>query len=290
MLAANATMEDFVYPLLASPKLDGVRGLVIHGTLFSRSLKPIPNPWVTSLFSRSELTGYDGELIFGSPTAKDVYRQTISAVSREYGEPNVKFYVFDNFEEPGGYKFRLGILQRNVIKLQAADGVVLHEQMLIKCQADLEAYEAECLELGYEGLITRDPNEVYKFGRSTVREGGMLKLKRFIDSEAVILDVEEEMENTNEKVTNELGRGQRSSCNAGLLPKGRAGTLCVRDVKTNIEFRIGSGLNDIDRAFFWENRKKVVGKLVKYKFFPVGIKEKPRHPVYLGGRETWDLS
>jgi DNA ligase 1 len=31
------------FPLFASPKLDGVRAVVMNGGLMSRSLKPIPN-------------------------------------------------------------------------------------------------------------------------------------------------------------------------------------------------------------------------------------------------------
>ena len=36
------------YPVIASPKLDGIRALVIDGQLVSRTLKPIPNRYVQS--------------------------------------------------------------------------------------------------------------------------------------------------------------------------------------------------------------------------------------------------
>lgn len=117
----------------------------------------------------------------------------------------------------------------------------------------------------------------------------MSKVKRFMDSEAEILGIVEEMENTNEKVTNELGRGARSHHLAGMVPKGRAGALQVRDLATGIEFQIGTGMNDADRIWFWEHRNEAVGKTVKYKSFLIGVKEAPRFPVYLGGREGWDM-
>ena len=75
----------------------------------------------------------------------------------------------------------------------------------INTMEELEKYEVDCLEIGYEGVILRDPNAKYKHGRSTVKEGGLIKVKRFSDSEARILAMEEQMKNNNEKKVNELG-------------------------------------------------------------------------------------
>ena len=282
MLAVNIATELVRFPTYASAKLDGVRGVVIDGRLHSRSLKPIPNLHTSALFSRLELSGYDGELIVGSPTAKDAFRQTGSATGRVVGEPDVKFYVFDNFTAPGGFEQRLATLK-------ALPGVVVLEQRLVKNEAELLEFEAAILAQGYEGLILRDPRGTYKFGRSTAIEQGMLKVKRFTDSEAEVLEVIEELENTNVKVTNELGRGQRSSHLAGMRPKGRAGALRVRDLVSRIEFRVGVK-DDADAAWFWEHRDAVGGKIVKYKSFLVGVKDAPRFPILLGGRESWDMS
>lgn len=286
MLAAAANLSSLAYPLYASPKLDGIRGVIVDGQLKSRSLKSIPNPNVSARFSLTRYNGLDGELILGSPTAKDVYRVTNGACARETGNPDVKFYVFDNFGRPKiTFDNRLAMLE----DFRGDKHIVVMDQKMIEDEKELLEYEAQCLEQGYEGLILRHPLGEYKFGRSTAKEQGMLKLKRFTDSEAEIIAVYEEMENTNVKVQNELGRGARSSHAAGLVPKGRAGGLDVKDIHTGVSFSIGTGLVDDDRDYFWRFRNKVVGKLIKYKYFPVGVKDKPRHPVYLGGREKWDL-
>jgi len=282
MLAVNIKANLVRFPVFASAKLDGVRGVVIDGKLHSRSLKPVPNVFTSALFSRPELTGYDGELIVGSPTAKDVFRQTGSATSREVGEPDVKFYVFDNFAAPGGFEQRLATLK-------ALPGVVVLEQRLVNSIDELLAFEEQVLADGYEGLILRDPGGAYKFGRSTEREQGMLKIKRFTDSEAEVLEVIEEMANNNEATRNELGRTQRSTCKAGLTGKNRAGALRVRDLTSGIEFKLACA-NDADSNWFWTHRAVVAGKIVKYKSFLVGVKDAPRFPVYLGGRESWDMS
>ncbi len=282
MLAVNIKAELVRFPVFASAKLDGVRGVVIDGKLHSRSLKPVPNRHTSALFSRPELTGYDGELIVGSPMAKDAFRQTGSATSREVGEPDVKFYVFDNFAAPGGFEQRLATLK-------ALPGVVVLEQRLVNSVAELLAFEEQVLADGYEGLILRDPSGAYKFGRSTEREQGMLKIKRFTDSEAEVLEVIEEMANNNEATRNELGRTHRSTCKAGLTGKNRAGALRVRDMTSGIEFKLACA-NDADSDWFWAHRTAVAGKIVKYKSFLIGVKDAPRFPIYLGGRESWDMS
>ncbi len=146
----------------------------------------------------------------------------------------------------------------------------------------LDAYEAEMVALGHEGIMLADPSGLYKFGRATTKGGELLKVKRFIDSEALIIGMEEEMFNGNEAQTNELGRTKRSTAKDGLVGKGTMGALQVRDVATGVEFNIGCGFTADERVRFWKD--DYVGLTVKYKSFPIGTKDKPRHPVYLGMR------
>ena len=112
----------------------------------------------------------------------------------------------------------------------------------------------------------------------------MLKVKRFEDSEAEILRIEEEMHNANEAQRDNLGRTKRSTAKEGKVGKGTMGALVVRDLKTGVEFNIGSGFTASDRQDEWKP-----GEIVKYRYFPVGIKTKPRHPVYIGRRSNIDL-
>src|SRR5271165_5455497 len=95
MLAAKTEGRNLIYPLYASPKLDGVRAIVRHGQVVSRTLKPIPNRAVQRMFGLEALEGLDGELIVGESTAPDVYRRTVSAVMTEDAVPDVIFYAFD---------------------------------------------------------------------------------------------------------------------------------------------------------------------------------------------------
>lgn len=289
MLASNVEPNEIRFPVFASPKLDGVRALVIDGKLYSRSLKLIPNPHVQAMFAKEELNGLDGELICGEPTAKDVFRATTSAVSNERFAPSkpVRFYVFDNFKASGGFAKRL----ESILGMMLA-GVELVPQKFVRNADELLAFEAQMLEAGYEGLILRAPSGPYKHGRSSAKEGWMLKLKRFSDSEAKIIGMEEEMHNGNSAARNALGNLERSGAAAGLVGKGRMGALVVRDLKSGVEFNIGTGFTEEDRINFWKNREQIIGDarfVVKYKSFLIGTKDKPRFPVYLGIRAGFDM-
>jgi len=82
--------------------------------------------------------------------------------------------------------------------------------------------------------------------------------------------MEEEMYNGNEAETNELGRTKRSTKKAGLSGKGTMGALEVLAPGFPTPFNIGTGFDADDRKYFWGNREALMGKFVKYKYFPIG--------------------
>jgi DNA ligase-1 len=274
--------------VLVSPKLDGVRVIILNGVVMSRNLKPIPNARVQRLFGRQRFNGLDGELIVGPATDHDAFRVTTSGVMAKSGEPDVQFHVFDRVEVGKPYQTRFGIQQLNDVFAACSEfRYVRHE--IAEDKMDVQMWEETWLAEGYEGLMIRDPRGEYKFGRSTTREGGLLKLKRFSDSEAVIHDTEEKMHNDNEKTTDALGRAKRQSLKENLRPAGVLGALVVQDVHTGVKFNVGTGFNDNERRQLWTTRKAIIGKVIKYRFFPTGSKEKPRFPTYLGFRDSIDF-
>ncbi len=288
-LAVNADFSKIRYPVYASPKLDGIRCSIVDGKALSRTLKPIPNKAIYEYLSDHHLDGLDGELIVGSPVSATVYNETVSKVmSFDKGLDNVTYYVFDlhNHAQPFTQR-NLALRKFNDAKAQLP---IIHlEQKWVGTEDEMLTYEEHCVGLGYEGLILRSPDAPYKFGRSTMKEQFLLKVKRFEDSEAEIIGFEEEMFNGNEAETNELGRTKRSTAKAGLIGKSTLGAFLVRDLKTGVEFSIGTGLTALERQSHWLNQEHTLGGLIKYKFFPVGVKDKPRHPVFLGFRDRRDL-
>lgn len=287
MLASATDGNDLTYPKLVSPKLDGIRCLNISGVAVSRNLKEIPNRQVQTMFGCQSLNGLDGELIVGPITAKDVFQVTTSGVMTRAGTPGMAYWVFDTFLSNQEFQARLELVRRRVNHSPLAVRVVPHE--LVRDQAELLAFETRCLKSGFEGVMLRDPQGPYKQGRSTLKEGWLLKLKRFDDSEAMVIGVNQLMSNTNPAELNALGQLERSSHQAGMKPLNEIGALVVRDLKTAVEFELGTGFTTMQRFDFWMNRKKLPGRIVKYKFQAVGVKDKPRFPVFLGWRDERDL-
>lgn len=290
MLAAECTDADMLrFPVLASTKLDGVRATVQGGRLLSRSLKPIPNVQVQAMFAGLP-DGLDGELICGDPTAPDAYRKTTSVVmSDDKDAMEIQFHVFDKH---GSQAFDIRLLN-------AGDAVYgsenLHctivDHIVIKTRAELDALEEQYLAAGHEGVMLRSLGGPYKEGRSTEKEGYLLKLKQFKDAEATVLGTYELEHNQNAPVKNALGHTERSTAQAGKVAAGVLGGFFVRGVGDydGVEFKVGGGFDAAMRADFWKQRETLVGKTLKYKYFTTGSKDRPRFPVFLGWRDKADM-
>jgi len=289
LAAAIKDLSSLKYPLIVSPKLDGIRAMVQNGKLVSRNLKPIPNKFTASLFG-PECEGLDGELIVGDPTDKDVFNTTSSGVMSREGEPNLDFHVFDSFHESLEFPRRFSESVFEINDVNPFCKVVPHD--FCRCERDLLDHEARYLEQGYEGLMIRSIDGLYKQGRSTVNQGWLLKLKRFTDAEAVIIGVEEAQHNGNILIANAQGHLERSSKKAGLKPMGTLGAIKVRGINGDfkgVEFHIGTGFNDEQRTQLWSD-KDLIGKIVTFKYFPIGCVEAPRFPVFKGLRSKEDMS
>lgn len=285
MLATTASIEDVSYPIWVGVKYDGVRALVVDGVVLSRSLKPIPNNHVQKLFGKPEYNGLDGELILGDIYAPDVFRKTTSAVMSDSGEEDIKFHVFDSFSKPElDYSGRVDGLSD---LFEGDSNLIDARSVLIRSEDDLRGWlESERLK-GGEGLIGRYPAALYKFGRSTLKSGALLKFKFFVDDEFEVVGFEEQFENTNEATVNELGRTSRSSHKENMIPKNTLGSLVLKwEDKT---FRCGTGFTDELRQEIWNNKDRYLGALAKIRYMDVGMKDLPRFPAFKGFRSLLDL-
>ena len=286
MLAGKCDVpEALSFPVLATPKLDGIRCLKIAGQALTRSFKPISNTFAREWIEANLPDGVDGELMLRGGT----FNATTSAIGRESGEPDFVFHVFDYVSEgiDVPYACRVRELER-LPRWEHAEKVLPVE---IKNADELAAYEEKCVAAGYEGVMVRDPAGPYKCGRSTEREGWLLKIKRFADAEAEVLEPYEGMSNQNEAERDAFGRTKRSLAKAWMVGRGELGGFIVRALDTGVEFRLGYNhvLGGIDRVSLWLKKEALVGRLVKFSHQPSGAKEAPRFPKFLGFREAWDL-
>ena len=210
-----------------------------------------------------------------------VFDYVADSVSKPYDERMTDLealYVRDEIENVAG----------NIERFSRVDKIL---PVKINSLVELQAYEERCLSEGYEGVMIRTPNSPYKCGRSTENEGFLLKIKRFEDAEAVVLDCYEGLTNQNAAEKDAFGRTKRSTAQAGMVGRGELGGFVVRVLDSGVEFRLGYNqvLGGVDRVTLWQQREALVGKLIKFKHQPSGAKEAPRFPKFIGFREVWDL-
>ena len=284
LLAGNYDPKKAKFPYAATPKIDGVRFLMVNGVAVSRSFKPIRNEYIQQTLSGALPDGIDGELTVGTN-----FQESSSAIMRIKGEPAFKVWIFDYVNPDGvsrGYIERI----KEIIDFEPFDlpNYEVLYPVAINSQIEVDKMMVKYLSDGYEGLMLRDPKGIYKFGRATTNSNILLKVKDFMDSEAEVVGFKEKMINTNEAKKDAFGHSKRSHAYAGKVPAGTLGGFVLR-MSDGREFTCGSGLTDSLRQQIWDNRSCYLGQLVKYKFMTTGIKDLPRHPVFLGFRDVTDM-
>jgi len=289
MLAA--TLEDpskLKFPVLVSPKLDGLRCIIRGGQAVSRNLKPFRNEYVQRLLGgRPELEGLDGELIVGPPNVGHVLNRTQSGIMSTDGEPDFAFHIFDNTSWPTAqFHLRYGSLYDfSHPLLEVVPHVTVHSSK------ELLEYEQKALLHGFEGVMIRGINAPYKYGRATSSEHSLFKFKRFRDGEAIVTGIEEGVINQNAAERDALGQSKRSSHTANLKPAGRVGTILGTDLVSGEYLNISPGRMTYDmRQFYFEHPEKLIGAIVKYKSFDYGSLDAPRFTTYQAHRDLEDMS
>lgn len=281
-------LTSLKYPKLISRKLDGIRCVILNGKAVSRKLKPIPNTYIREQLEAlvavlPELDGMDGEIMVEGCD----FNRTQSAVMSEAGEPKFTFWAFDQIGD-APYKDRAKSLARIIV-----DNEPPHVEFLscfdVNSAEDVFALATGWVEDGFEGAMLRDPAGPYKYGRSTLREEILLKVKFFDDDEGTVVGYEEQMQNTNEAEVSELGTTKRSSHKDGMVGKDTLGALVVAWNGVAFKLGTGDGLTQELRKSYWADKANLVGKYVKFKYQGVGSEGRPRFPVFLGFRDDKDL-
>lgn len=169
------------YPLLASPKLDGMRVCITQRGVLTRSLRPLPNEKIAAYLDREELRFLDGELIWGDPVADDVVQRSIAAGMSKKGpapQAGLSYFVFDSFKRPDApFTERYAMAEAMVAKASLKH-VLMVPMFEAQSAEDVLRFEAEILARGFEGVMLRRPNAPYVFGRVKPRAPAILKLKR----------------------------------------------------------------------------------------------------------------
>lgn len=242
-------------PYLVQPKYNGLRCLAAHTPsgvqLLSSTGLPIETvPHIVQAMRELPLGIYDGELYIHNN-----FQKLISIVNRgnlagDYRE--VEYIIFDSKNELP-QDARLWYLTNFTFPrgLQAAPVWACSDL------EDVESILSEQMQLGYEGVVLREPQTYYKEKRVTT----MLKIKpRSSDTYRIVGTLEE--------------------VSIHGEPKGALGAFQVVDADGNT-FKVGSGLTAEQRRYYWEHQDACLGHLVQVKYQGLTERGVPWFPVFV---------
>ena len=112
--AANVrNLDDIRFPVVASPKIDGIRFYVKDGVAYSLSNLPLRNKNVQAFVNKHSefLNDCDGEIFAGSPLDMNLFRNTSSVIMSANRTDDFQMVIFDEIDMPEtGYIVRLQTL------------------------------------------------------------------------------------------------------------------------------------------------------------------------------------
>ena len=310
-LAEDAVLEAVQFPCWEQPKIDGVRAMNLAGTLTGRSLDPFKGFGITEHFSLPQFIGFDGEMTLGSKPncIERLCSATTGAMGRFKGvaeTADLHWWVFDYVTPHTAlmpYEDRYQLLWGRLQNLQYPRLHLVPYTLCANAEQLANAI-ARNATAGYEGTIIRNPKALYKSGRATLKNQELWRVKPWADAEILVTGVTQGEANGNDAKKNTLGRTERSSAKAGMVPNGQVGSIQgtmladFRDPLTGkllfakgLPITVGSGeMTVVEAIFYWSRPDAIVGHAVKFKHMTHGVKDLPRFPTYMSHRLAADMS
>lgn len=307
--ARDTTEEELISLLLKYKELiimtkyDGVRCLVENEVVKGKTLLPIPNKYIQSLYGKEEYEGKEFELIVTTSTGYydpvTCCRETISFTNSDYLEIDHRCVLIDNFKL-AEFPFEDRLLNLELFSYNNSN-FILPEYITVTTIEEILHYEETILKWDHEAIIIRNPELTYKEGTSS-KEGELLRLKRYISEEAVIADVMPAFANYNEPKENLLGNMERSSHINGKVAKEEIGKffcILVKDIQDPWSGRLiarkGSScvvatgnMTKEEKINLYKIKDQLKGRMIKFKSFPKGTKDKPRFATFQYFVPTFD--
>lgn len=245
-----------------SLKMDGIRnsaliqkGEVVHKSRQGQIVLGLNE--INKALKEFNLEGYfvDGELIrknIDNIPSDDNFRLTTRIVnSKSNDKKGLEFVVFDivpieDYQEGKSkipYKERLKLMEELIgggnefIRLVPKFGITNDINVIYK---KLE----EVIALNNEGLMLNTLEGVYSFGK---RSKEILKVKKFNEADVLITNV---MEGEGRL------KGKLGKIEVQFKYKGKIYTNCI-----------GSGFNDYEREYYWNNKNELINKVVTISYF-----------------------
>lgn len=273
-------LDNVIFPKFVQPKYDGIRVIFYNGIALSSSFKPLGNEMLQQIAHEfSELDGVECEYYI--PPSEGGFREATS-ICRNADRRDIDkgtLCAFDIFNPVMVYNDRLNKLDAIVNKVSKSLNITIAPTWIVKNKQEVQSHLRLMLDNSFEGIMIKDPDALYKQGRSTIKSQECLKLKPFVDDDAVVIGWKPEYENTNAAYTDELGRTVRSSAQDGKYAKELVGALQCKCLKYQLPFWV-SGFTMEQKEAMWLTRDKLVGRTLCFKHQPCGCYDAPRHPIF----------
>ena len=263
--------HNILWPAAMQPKIDGVRCTATledkKVKMFTRKGKAftIMNHIEMSLMlllERSELSDFyiDGELYSDELT----FQELAGAVRREDNDQEtldkIYYIIFDCFDLDNPewtFRERWSYI-KNLYKQYPKQSVELVPTLIVNTENDLRKKHDEYISTGYEGIMVRNAEGLYKLG---YRSPDLQKLKSFVDSEYTIINYKE-------------GEGSELGCVVWQCETGSGDRFWVRPMGTQEE-----------RKAYYDNGNKYLGAKLTVRYQELTDDGIPRFPVGVSIRD-----
>lgn len=147
---------------------------------------------------------------------------------------------------------------------------------------DIDEMYDNALKNGWEGLVLTCKDHEYKFGRNSLKQGTILKLKDDArEYDGVVIDVKEstKVKEDAEKTVNELGRSVTSKKKDDRIPSGMAKSFVIQYDENHTLDVCLKGFSHDELANIWNNKDEYIGRHFKYTAM-APVKHVPRHAFF----------
>ena len=284
VMLANKFKGNLKEPMQMTLKLDGIRcsTLIEDGNIqfLSRQGKKLKGLLdIENAIQAMNLDNYmlDGELIrknIDNLPSEENFKLTTSIVSSDTEDKKGLEYVIFDIVPLQDYKNRVCELdyqtRKNMLyKLIETNEFIRLVPMLGTAQTEEDIYNNldDVVSQGLEGLMLNSFTGLYKFGK---RSNDLLKVKKFDSCDIYCTGVEE-------------GTGKY---------EGTLGAI-ICDYK-GYKLKVGSGLTDEQRDYYWKHQSEIVNHIVEIKYFEESSDKEGnlslRFPVFKCVREKDEVS
>lgn len=249
------------FPCYGQPKFNGVRALIFlqdnQVTITSKEgdIKVVAH--INDFFNlNTDIFTYEGiDLVLDGELY--IHGELLQDIGSAINKPNlsthsVTFQLFDLAIEGVTNADRWSIIKEHIkpkLEQHINCPIEISRTVLIKNDAQAQAFTDKCIEQGYEGAIFRQPTSMYGFGKRPVT---ITKLKRSISSEFKIIDIVPQKKDRT--------KGQFK---------------CI--TKEGLHFDVNPMGNDAYKRSLLSNRNNIIGKALQCSFYEWTKDLKPFH-------------